>query len=686
MAETASSFGKPSGSEKGRGGEDRLKAELPTGQDRLKAELPTENPQFRDRMARVEKWRAAGVDPYGRRTDGLMPIGEARRLHKGVDVTPHDGGEPAKVAGRIVLCRDIGKLIFITIQDWTGRIQIGLAKQFFTEATDAVVANGGRDARGTREGAGGAEGGQDARVSWAQAKLLELGDVAWFEGKVGHTKTGEVTVWASGFGMLSKALLPPPDKFHGLHDTETRYRQRYVDLFANPDSMDVFLFRCRMIESIRDFLKARQFVEVETPMMQSIAGGAAARPFITHHNALDIDLYMRISPELYLKRLLVGGMERVFEINRNFRNEGIDTTHNPEFTMMEVYQAYSDLAGMMELTESLVVRLAKERVEGLRRQKTDSDGTPVGTAAVQGGAPVGTPAAIPGGAPVGTPAAIPGGAPVGTAGALHLQFGERILDFTPPFERLSYAAHFKDKVGVDMTDAAAVQRVARERGINTATKEHDVVVGELFEQLAEPALKAHDRPVFIYDYPAALCPLTRRKPGDPRIAERFELYVAGMELANAYTELNDPAVQEETFSKQLAGQKEEESMAKMDEDFIAALRYGMPPAGGLGIGIDRLAMVLTNRVSIRDVVLFPLLKPTEEAGAGAKAAAGKGGPTGAAAAPRGGGPNFYEVDEEQMEKDVAKIESDLAKVKAIGPVKSRMFILNQDGSLRIFDV
>jgi lysyl-tRNA synthetase, class II len=615
MADAASSFGKPGGPEKG-SGDDRVKAGVPA----------TENPQYKDRLARLEKWRALGVDPYGRRTDGLMPIGEARALHKGVDVTPHDGGEVAKVAGRIVLCRDIGKLIFITIQDWTGRIQIGLAKQFFAEPT-----GGGQDARGT--GAG----------TWPQAKLLELGDIVWFQGKVGHTKTGEVTVWANGFGLLSKALLPPPDKFHGLHDTETRYRQRYVDLFANPDSMDVFLFRCKMINSIREFLTGRRFVEVETPMMQSIAGGAAARPFITHHNALDIPLYMRISPELYLKRLMVGGMERVYEINRNFRNEGIDTTHNPEFTMMEVYQAYSDLAGMMELTESLFVRLAKERLEGLKEEARSKKQE--------------------------------AGSQKQDEEKLHLQYGERILDFTPPFERLSYGAHFKDKVGVDMMDAEGVKRVADQRGIDTATKEHDVIVGELFEQMAEPALKERKGPVFVYDYPAALCPLTRRKPGEPRIAERFELYVAGMELANAYTELNDPAVQEETFSKQLAGQKEEDSMAKMDHDFVEALRYGMPPAGGLGIGIDRLAMVLTNRVSIRDVVLFPLLKPMEEGGEGKTAAKGK-----------SAGPNFYEVDEEQMEKDVAKIEADLAKVKAIGPVKSRMFILNQDGSLRIFDV
>jgi lysyl-tRNA synthetase class 2 len=512
-----------------------------------------DNPQYRDRVARLEKWRALGVDPYGQRTDDLLPIENARALHKGPDVTPHDGADVARVAGRIVLFRDIGKLIFLTIQDWTGRIQVGLAKQSFPE-------------------------------NWNLAKMLELGDIAWFEGKIGHTKTKEVTVWATGFGLLTKSLLPPPDKFHGLSDTELRYRQRYVDLFANPDSMDIFLFRSRMIESIRDFLKGRRFVEVETPMMQAIAGGAAARPFVTHHNALDIDLFMRISPELYLKRLLVGGMERVFEINRNFRNEGIDTTHNPEFTMMEVYQAYSDLPGMMELTESLFVRLARERLTGLAQNNPPAEG---GAAA--------------------------------SADRLHLPWGDRVLNFTPPFERISYAALFKQEIGVEMTDTEAVLRIAGERGIPTSmggvAKEHDVIVGELFEHLAEPALEKLDRPTFLYDYPAALCPLTRRKPGNPRIAERFELFVAGIEMANAYTELNDPAIQEETFSRQLAGQKEEDSMAKMDDDFINALRYGMPPAGGLGIGIDRLTMILTNKQSIRDVVLFPLLKPAAPAAA-----------------------------------------------------------------------
>lgn len=501
-----------------------------------------ENPQYKDRVTRLEKWKALGVDPFGQRTDDLSPIATARALHQGVDATPHDGAQPTRVAGRITLLRDIGKLIFITITDWTGKIQLGLAKQAFPE-------------------------------TWDRAKLLELGDIAWFSGKVGHTKTGEVTIWADGFGLLTKSLLPPPDKFHGLSDTELRYRQRYVDLFANPDSLQVFLSRSRIIESTREFLKERRYLEVETPMMQAIAGGAAAKPFVTHHNALDIDLFLRISPELYLKRLLVGGLERVYEINRNFRNEGIDTRHNPEFTMIELYQAYSDLAGMMELTESLVVRLVKEQRQRLVEQ---------GLVPAEG---------------------------------LKLSYGERVIDYTPPFSRQKYADLFQQFVGIDMLDPAAVKTKAQERGLHEADKKaHDVLVGELFEQLAEPELNKFEQPVFVYDYPAALCPLTKRKPGDPRIAERFELYVTGMELANAYTELNDPFVQEATFSAQLAGQKADDSMAKMDDDYVTALRYGMPPAGGLGIGIDRLVMLMTNRTSIRDVVLFPLLKP-EESGA-----------------------------------------------------------------------
>lgn len=512
----------------------------------------SDNQQYKDRLAKLDKWRALGVDPYGSRVDNILPIADARALYKSAAETPAEGADRARVAGRIVLFRDTGKLIFLTIQDSSARIQIGLSKKMVEEAAAAAgVAN-----------------------LWEQAKLLELGDIAMFEGKVGHTRTGEITIWAVDLKLMTKSLMPPPDKFHGLSDVELRYRQRYVDLWANPDSMDVFLARSRFLESIRAFLKGRGFVEVETPMLQPSATGAAAKPFVTHHNSLDMDLFLRISPELYLKRLLVGGIERVFDINRNFRNEGLSPRHNPEFTMMEIYQAYSDLAGMMELTETLIVRLATERLTSLKaaknEQRKDTD-------------------------------------------PLHLQYGERIIDFTPPFARVSYSDLFTQHVGVSMFDDAAVRAKAAERGLtNVEGKDRDVLVGELFEHHAEPTLATFDKPVFLYDYPAALCPLTRRKPGDPRIAERFELYVAGMEVANAYTELNDPAVQEQTFSSQLAGLKEDDSMAKMDWDYINALRYGMPPAGGLGIGIDRLVMLLTNQTTIRDVILFPLLKHREE--------------------------------------------------------------------------
>lgn len=491
----------------------------------------SDHPQFKERHDRLAKWRALGVDPYGKRLDGIQSTAAARALH--TESTPHEGNQLARVCGRIMLLRDIGKLIFITIQDSAGRLQVGLTKQLLA-------------------------------ADWDKAKLLELGDIAWFEGKVGHTNTGEVTIWATGFGLATKALLPLPDKFHGLADTELRYRQRYLDLAANPASMAVFQSRCRIIAEIRHFLHQRNFIEVETPMMQSMAGGAAARPFLTHHNALDIDLYLRVSPELFLKRLLVGGMERVFEINRNFRNEGIDTRHNPEFTMMELYEAYSDLAGMMTLTETLVAALAENEAR-LQGKATD-------------------------------PVVLP--------------FGDRMIDYHAPFERVTYGELFQKHVGAAMDDELAVRRAAQACGITDGNrKDADVLRGELFERFAEPALKTFDRPVFVYDYPAGLCPLTRRKPDHPAIAERFELYVAGMELANAYTELNDPLVQYETLSAQLAGLPEHESMARMDHDFVTALCHGMPPAGGLGIGIDRLVMLLTNSTSIRDVILFPLLRP-----------------------------------------------------------------------------
>ncbi len=471
-------------------------------------------------QAREEKLRAIkgmGIDPYGGKYEGAEPAAAVRARYK-------DGDEKqrANCAGRIVLLRDIGKLVFLTLRDSSGIIQVGFSKNLLTE-------------------------------QWNLVKLIELGDIIGAEGQLGKTRTGELTIWADKVTLLSKCVVPPPEKFHGLADVDLRYRQRYVDLWANPEVMTLFKTRSDILRTIREFLTAGGFIEVETPMMQSIPGGAAARPFITHHNTLGIDLYLRIAPELFLKRLLVGGMEKVFEINRNFRNEGLSRYHNPEFTMLELYQAYADYNVMMDLTEELISLLATKFCAG--------------------------------------PA---------------IQFGEHAINFARPWRRAKYAELLKEHAGCDINDIKAVRAKAEQVGIAHKNMDDVVVINGVFEATVEAKLI---NPTFVMDYPAALCPLTKRKKDSPDIAERFELYIAGMEIANAYTELNDPAVQEETFKMQLRGQAEDESMARMDRDFLAALKYGMPPAGGLGIGIDRLVMLLTGATSIRDVVLFPLLKP-----------------------------------------------------------------------------
>ncbi len=389
---------------------------------------------------------------------------------------------------------------------------------------------------------------------WPLAKLLELGDIIGAAGQLGKTETGEITIWADSLTVLSKSLMQPPEKFHGLADVDLRYRQRYVDLWANPEVMERFKKRSAIISSIREFLETRGFLEVETPMMQSIAGGAAAKPFTTYHNSLNMDLFLRIAPELFLKRLLVGGMEKVFEINRNFRNEGLSRQHNPEFTMLELYQAYADYNIMMDLTEELTGMLVKKYCE-----------------------------------------------------ERIVEFDDMRIDFSRPWRKAKYAELLNEYSGCSIDDIKAIRKKAAQSGLDEADMDDVVVVNKVFEATVEDNLI---NPTFVLDWPAALCPLTRRKNDNPKYAERFELFVGRMEMANAYTELNDPAVQEENFKIQLRGQ--EESMAKMDADFITALKYGMPPAGGLGIGIDRLIMVLTGVTSIRDVVLFPLLKPAKE--------------------------------------------------------------------------
>ncbi|MGE0480440.1 MAG: lysine--tRNA ligase [Phycisphaerae bacterium] len=549
--------------------------------------------QIQDRLAKLEKIRALGVDPYGSRFPGVLANADLRRrgdslvLDAGqISAAPEAG---ARAAGRVILLRDTGKLIFMTVRDWSGELQWGLSKKAIEEAA-AIGTHGsanpepreraGPDTPGVRTDTGepqpatagtplaairasqAAIAGEApfpaGDVAWQVAKLLDLGDLVGAEGKLGRTKTGELTLWVDRFRILSKAVRPPPEKWHGLTDVEARYRRRYVDLLSNPASRHAFLLRARIIDSIRGVLAKRGFIEVETPVLQPIYGGAAARPFLTHHNALDMRLYLRISPELYLKRCLVGGLERVYEFARCFRNEGISPRHNPEFTMLELYQAYGDYHDMMGITEEIIAGAARNVI-----------------------------------------------------GSLKIAFGEREIDYATPWPRLRYADLFAEHVGFSIDDvAAARQRAgelfrARQISLDPAKADDAVVISALFEHYVEDKLI---NPTFVTNYPAPLCPLTKRAPDDPRYALRFECFINGMEMGNAYSELNDPRVQEETLTAQLRGEGDE-TMAVMDEDFVEALEYAMPPAGGLGIGIDRLCMLLTGSQSIRDVLLFPLQRP-----------------------------------------------------------------------------
>jgi lysyl-tRNA synthetase class 2 len=495
------------------------------------------------RAEKLNRIAALGIDPWGGRFDDRLPIEQIRALDP-AQQPPHR----VRAAGRIVLRRPTGKLHFLEIRDWSGhKIKRPLKGKHIatSEEVDAwssyiQVAISQRDV--------GEQG-------WALAQELDLGDQIGVEGTLKLTKTGELTIFAEKLYFLGKSLKVHPDKWGGMQEIEYRLRHRYLDLLYSPDTLDRALKRVKILRTIRTYLEKEGFVEVETPTLHAIAGGAAARPFITHHNALDIALFLRIALELHLKRLLVGGVERVYEIGRVFRNEGIDTRHNPEFTMLELYQAFGDYRSMMDLTEGVIVACVDVLEGDATRQ---------------------------------------------------LHFGDATVDFTPPWRRASYPDLFREHVGVNWDDVPAVTLAAKQAGIETGNKHPDVLVQELFERQVEHHLTG---PVFVHDYPASLCPLTKRKRDNPRLAERFELYIQRMELANAYTELNDPVMQEATFRQQLAGLPEEESMAKMDEDFVEALRYGMPPAGGLGIGIDRLVMLLTNTQTIRDVILFPLLRP-----------------------------------------------------------------------------
>jgi len=435
------------------------------------------------------------------------------------------------LAGRLMSKRGMGKSTFCDIQDRDGRIQI------YVRINDI------------------------GEEKYEEFKKLDLGDIIGVTGKVFKTRMGEISIHVESYELLSKSLRPLPEKFHGLKDTDTRYRQRYLDLIVNPDVKNTFITRSRIIAAVRRFLDSRDFLEVETPILNTIAGGAAARPFITHHNALDLDMYLRIAPELYLKRLIVGGLERVYELGRMFRNEGISIKHNPEFTMMEVYQAYTDYHGMMELAENLISSVAQS-----------------------------------------------------VLGTMKVTYQGQEIDLTPPWTRITMQDAVLKYAGIDFdkikTDEEA-REAAKAKGLEI---EGSPVRGEilslLFEEFAEPHLI---QPTFVLDYPVEVSPLTKRKPDKPEFTERFEIFITGREFGNAYSELNDPIDQKERFLDQVRKREAgDEEANMMDEDFIVALEHGLPPTGGLGIGIDRLVMLLTDSSSIRDVLLFPTMKPLDK--------------------------------------------------------------------------
>ncbi len=494
------------------------------------------NELVRRRHEKLRALRAAGVDPFGT----SFPVSHwAGSLHARWDATPEDelrGVGAVSVAGRVMSIRHHGKSCFAHLLDQTGTIQLYARADVLGEA-------------------------------YADFTDLDVADFVGVTGDLMRTRTGELTVQVKTWTFLSKSMRPLPEKWHGLKDVETRYRRRYVDLLMNPGVREVFRLRSRLIQTVRAFLDARGFLEVETPVMQPIPGGAAARPFATHHNALDIPLFLRIALELHLKRLVVGGFDRVYEIGRIFRNEGVSTQHNPEFTMLEFYQAYADYGELMELTESLVAELGQT-----------------------------------------------------LAGGLALTYQEERIDLTPPWRRLRYLDAVAEAIGVgrdELRDRERVRAAAREaagrRGLDAGAWGWGAVTPayqmwkDVFETFVEPTLL---QPTFVIDFPTELSPLARQKREDPSLVDRFELFVARMEMANAYSELNDPLEQRRRFEQQLhAREAGDEEAHRLDEDYIRALEYGLPPTAGEGVGIDRLVMLFADRASIRDVILFPLLRP-----------------------------------------------------------------------------
>jgi len=477
--------------------------------------------QMRVRREKLAAMRERGEDPFRiRRFDRTHMTSELVKSFEELQ------GQTVRVAGRIMGMRPHGKVTFADLQDGAGRIQL------FVRVNDI---------------------GQE---QYAEFGDLDLGDIIGAEGELIRTRTGEISVLVSEFVLLAKALRPPPEKWHGLRDVEARYRQRYVDLMVNPEVREIFQRRIRIVQALRELLDSRGFIEVETPMMQPIYGGAAARPFVTHHNALDMDLYLRIAPELYLKRLVVGGLERVYEINRNFRNEGISTQHNPEFTMLEAYQAYADYEDMMELFEALVCHAAQKSI-----------------------------------------------------GTLNITYQGRQINLSPPWRRLPMLEAIKQYAGIDLTPEEDVVAQAVEKLDIEVEGEQtfEAVLNKVFDRYVEPELI---QPTFITDFPTAISPLAKQKPDRPELVDRFEPFVGGLEIGNAFSELNDPLEQHKRFEAQVQARAAGDDEAHpMDEDFLRALEYGMPPCGGLGLGVDRLVMLLTDQASLREVIFFPHLRP-----------------------------------------------------------------------------
>ncbi len=491
----------------------------------------SETPYLREiiaeRQAKAEALRAQGVEPYPPRTARTHDIAAGRRMFEDHEArTPDSDGPVVTLAGRITALRNMGRIAFVDIEDDSAAIQILASERALGDA-------------------------------WSLLDAFDLGDFIEASGPLIRSRRGEISVQAERLAMLTKSLRPPPEKYHGLQDIETRYRQRYLDLIANHDAKEVLRRRSEVISAMRRFMDARGFLEVETPVLQTEAGGAAARPFLTHLNALDEPRQLRIALELHLKRLIVGGFDKVYEIGRLFRNEGIGNRWNPEFTMMESYEAYTDYHGVAEMVEQSLAYISAE-----------------------------------------------------VAGSTRVPWADGEIDFTPPFRRVTMVDAVQEHVGVDFRDyptVEAMEDLLREQGIGIPP---NAGWGKLFDELVSERVEPNLRqPTFLLDYPLAISPLAKRTEYDETLVERFELFVAGWELANAYTELNDPVDQRARFEEQLRLKSEgDEEAEQMDEDFLVALEHGMPPTGGLGMGMDRLAMLLTNSQSIRDVILFPQMR------------------------------------------------------------------------------